>query len=84
MSHTPGPWFYDESSRTHITINALSVSVASVPYCDAEGRADARLIAAAPDLLAMLQEFIACGRDAADNEELIAAARFVIAKATQS
>lgn len=48
---TPGPWFYDDTNRLRIAINSESASIASIPYLDDEARANARLIAAAPDLM---------------------------------
>lgn len=63
--HTPGPWFHydDRSSTERHEIVAMGKTVARVYCtngCEAEDKANARLIAAAPDLLeaceAMLEE----------------------------
>lgn len=64
MSHTPGPWTYDDESVTGSVWsgNAPSgawptgVCVASVLGDSAESEANARLIAAAPELLEALEE----------------------------
>lgn len=60
--HTPGPWsFYDDSNdgRTNrIEIVAIGKTVARIYHSvPAEDLPNARLIAAAPDLLAALNEF---------------------------
>jgi hypothetical protein len=49
-AHTPGPW-----RSTGYQIFSGTVLVASQPACDPEGMANARLIAAAPDLLEALK-----------------------------
>jgi len=88
----PGPWKY------HMTYTAgepqgFAVSAGALNLCqlmtgdnDAEEEADARLIAAAPDLLAALEGLLGCtelnldGMDG-DTRYLIENARAVIAKA---
>lgn len=61
-AHTPGPWYLDWD-MTRINVHAEGVQIAIVRrstkdgtaspiYDDAEARANARLIAAAPELLA--------------------------------
>jgi len=59
-AHTPGPWWFDQASD-EITCEAREgkVEIASVvtgwaPSFEAEQQANARLIAAAPELLAVL------------------------------
>jgi len=64
LSHTPGPWqAADETAGQAIRIrtvgtidSALTLALVLVPFAgtEAEQRANARLIAAAPDLLAAL------------------------------
>ena len=62
--HTPGPWAILETGCAHPTItNGIGVNVCTVSGTDMgymlpaeEERANARLIAAAPELLAMLYE----------------------------
>jgi hypothetical protein len=79
--HTPGPWFYDDTMKGRVNINSQSAAVASIPYIDAEAVANARLIAAAPDLLDALRRLM---REEADGEftiGLIEDARAAIAKA---
>jgi len=53
--HTPGPWYFaprmNMQSGLMIYAQPHGVTVAAVPHNDSTGRADAALIAAAPDLL---------------------------------
>lgn len=56
--HTPGPWFYDDSLKGRLVINSERASVAVIPYLDAEAIANARLIAAAPELLEALKDMV--------------------------
>ena len=81
--HTPGPWHVNElgnvADKTRIVIGVIATTFESY-----SGEANARLIAAAPDLLEALKEMLdghedACtgyGEGAADK------ARAAIAKAT--
>ena len=57
MSHTPGPWTQDEygSVKTPSGETLLVEGVALAGRSTEETRANARLIAAAPDLLAALK-----------------------------
>lgn len=61
--HTPGPWEVDAIDSTTIQIKAEGAVVAEVASASAftrlseEQRANARLIAAAPELLDALQNF---------------------------
>jgi hypothetical protein len=66
VAHTPGPWRYQEGADkyTHIVRAGENRFVCQQPQND-EGRANARLIAAAPDLLAALQEMVDCYESAA-------------------
>lgn len=57
-AHTPGPWFYDDSNKSRLIINSEWAAIASIPYLDAEAVANARLIAAAPNLLAALEHAV--------------------------
>lgn len=62
MTHTSGPWLRGESVGYHEPIMAGGVTVAHVILTDTyedEADANARLIAAAPDLLAALKEMLA-------------------------
>lgn len=85
--HTPGPWRF--TSRPHDG-NYMRIHCSSDPnegdnlrgYC---GEANARLIAAAPDLLEACKAMLACCYDLERNDETIAAVettRAAIAKAT--
>lgn len=90
-THTPGPWTRDgtpEGLRICAPFDQLGprgVTVAEVSRAwkdDAEARADANLIAAAPDLLAALSrlvEWIDCGCD--PSSKSLDSARAAIAKA---
>jgi hypothetical protein len=96
--HTPGPWRYQESSDayTHIVRAGENYFICQLPQ-DTSGKAEAnaRLIAAAPDLLAALQAFFDSGKDVVkaggcaptrwdfrELQDAWQAARDLIAKAT--
>jgi len=53
--HTPGPW--DKSGSVIKSLAGSDRKVADVRVGDEEGQANAKLIAAAPELLATLQAF---------------------------
>jgi hypothetical protein len=92
--HTPGPWLINERVKTARLDNALMVRPADHHNYEygataiiATSEADARLIAAAPELLAALQQMIEVfldtdGSFGADETEAMETARAVIAKAT--
>jgi hypothetical protein len=99
--HTPGPWtiksvFPDRSRgqtfgpRVWISakVNNLNCRLADIPDIESPTSdllADARLIAAAPDLLAALQTLVAASNDASINVwSALTDAREAIAKAVQS
>lgn len=90
--HTPGPWIADEAGRVGFTV--FSPEAGYIIGChDDEGRygaidseANARLIAAAPDLLDALQSLlkgIFDGPDEAHAAMLVAKGRDAINKATR-
>lgn len=96
--HTPGPWKFRDASEAFKT-NPFSVyiqgrgvhsaAIANIPrkqtIPEEEARANALLIAAAPDLLAALQGLlkgIFDGPDEANAAMLVAQARDAITKAT--
>lgn len=57
-AHTPGPWKFGELSREVITLRGRAVAAppeSDGPDDDAAWEVDARLIAAAPDMLAALR-----------------------------
>ena len=78
--HTPGPWGIDRA--IDIWIKAGSLHVASIPRAgDGDwSEANARLVAASPDLLAALE--LAVRENLRGNVYWIDAARAAIAKAT--
>lgn len=84
--HTPGEW---NTREGHIYSLDTGKTHAYVCYYDAdyaEDRANAALIAAAPDLLAALQHAANWGEgfaDAAEKPDWLDAARAAIEKATQ-
>lgn len=79
LQHTPGPWKIDRFSGS---ICAGYATIAT----DIDNKADARLIAAAPSLLAALREMLAYDDDppaaGTYGAEVYARARIAIAKAT--
>ena len=65
--HTPGPWSYRLNRHTGPTITADSsdtdiVHLLSITDSGEQELANARLIAAAPDLLAALERIVKLGR----------------------
>jgi hypothetical protein len=61
MNHTPGPWHVEHGETTEtLIVDSQSVFVAEAAE---DMEADARLIAAAPDLLAALERIEAHGRE---------------------
>ena len=87
--HTPGPWKQNGNTvwedgtkdRGHIAVCRLRVGT-HVP--EFQNEANARLIAAAPDLLAVLEKVLAAyeaAREPGHGTILIAEARAAIAKA---
>ena len=88
--HTPGPWTANkptrDNGRAEIHAGCMLVAQAFNWMLDAEGDeqcwADARLIAAAPDLLAALKELmVAADRVSAEPVTWLGKARAAIAKA---
>ena len=100
MSHTPGPWHWDSdpvkgdpTGRVRYQVVALGKTITKVYYSSYEGgltnaEHDARLIAAAPDLLEALERIMhyahigaaACDVYVTDQPEFVKA-RAAIAKA---
>jgi len=58
MTHTPGPWQIDPAydHRVILLNDRNGNAVGELVYADTRNPADARLIAAAPDLLAALRQ----------------------------
>jgi hypothetical protein len=81
MSHTPGPWFVVAPDNHPFQIvrplTQISETIAQV-Y---ESEADARLIAAAPDLLTALEALIADSAPDREGSPAHIAARAALAKA---
>lgn len=103
--HTPGPWHWDSDpikgdplGRVRFQVTTIGKTIAQTYYSssDKHAEADTRLIAAAPDLLAALEDSISALRAALDQEikndareewlsikrKRLDAARAAIAKAT--
>lgn len=93
QKHTPGPWVVDPDSPTDISpADDLSLGIASISHVDQAGRwffgeqskANAKLIAAAPELLAFAmhvhKSILSNGEYAPISIERVSE---VIAKATQ-
>ena len=84
--HTPGPWYIDCQNESAAIGYRAIVDGDGYTVCSPSpmGQANARLIAAAPDLLAALRlcERALEERDAEAEEHAAKAARAAIAKAT--
>lgn len=57
-NHTPGPWMIRAERYRYIHVYAHGGGIAHLDTVDGEGMANARLIAAAPDLLEVLEELL--------------------------
>lgn len=92
--HTPGPWRLLEPDLTPVEADERAqlridspgdwdgLAYANVaPGCGAEAIANARLIAAAPELLALLEEFVECDDPRPELGELLVRAGATIKKA---
>jgi hypothetical protein len=82
-SHTPGPWHSGKSKVNHYVATRCGDVVcrlegSAISPIDARVAADARLIAAAPDLLEALRSML----EDDDHDEAKRKARAAIAKAT--
>lgn len=76
-THTPGPWRVSQPSGNYI--DTPTGSIAALMY--GATKTDARLIAAAPELLAVLQEAVNKGYMWDHDPELWSKANAAIAKA---
>jgi hypothetical protein len=88
--HTPGPWAIKRTpnritdfGQTHPAVNGWRVSCQRYEMAPEEHEANARLIAAAPELLALLQDIEACLDigDPVDRASHLSQIRAAIAKA---
>jgi hypothetical protein len=84
MTHTPGPWVaepeYEGDDATLVHANGVTIADCGyLPRPLAVAEANARLIAAAPDMLALLKEFYEHGYTTTGDHDRLSA---VIAKAT--
>jgi len=81
--HTPGPWRINDHSRDEgcFYIEADHAGVASVFADEPAAGANARLISAAPDLLAALEHMVALFNSGAWSHANIKDARAALAKA---
>mgnify|MGYP001617764458 CR=1 FL=1 len=86
--HTPGPWTVEpEPDGWSVTTNVYFLATVYFGHegpKDTEASANARLIAAAPDLLAALQNVVRCIEAEGCNHVAIEGAHAVIAKAEAS
>lgn len=85
-NHTPGPWIPHNGPCVFVvttTTKPRTFRICTINTDRAEAEANARLIAAAPDLLAVLKETLvdyrACGME---ERQIISVIRAAIAKAT--
>ena len=68
--HTPGPWNIRAERYRYIHVSAPLGGIAHLDTIDGEGMANARLIAAAPDLLAAAIKVSALSIQTDAHEEL--------------
>lgn len=90
LKHTPGPWFiqYETTARFHIgpSDNYHLISANKGVCSEARAEANAKLIAAAPDLLEALQAMVQDARQPwqfSNPAKVLEKARAAIAKATE-
>lgn len=86
MTHTPGPWTATPSphdKRVYLIDSKANGAVGELIYIDTRKEADARLIAAAPDLLEALHAIRLCEFNSmSSRQEMMRLAKAAIAKAT--
>lgn len=84
-NHTPGPWAASIASKDqpiHIYQRSSGDVLAHIlPYNTVFSEANAHLIAAAPEMLEALEEFLLCGPNVGHNQDFIALVKAAIAKA---
>jgi len=69
-THTPGPWYWDKVSTGHCRHVIVDSEGFTIANPSPMGEADARLIAAAPELLAALQRLLAAESRMGGNNPL--------------
>jgi hypothetical protein len=69
MKHTPAPWTLHDARSTRVDLinDAKGHAVGEIVWVDVRNPADAALIAAAPDMLALLYKALPFIEDAADD-----------------
>jgi hypothetical protein len=87
IKHTPGPWWFSETMPGQFRIGQGDAYIATVHgprleegvkfgvFDAGDDRANARLIAAAPDLLKAAQAMLACCYDLERNDETLEAVK---------
>lgn len=83
--HTPGPWLFHEGLGWCLVKAGNREVLKYMHSPDHENQANARLIAAAPELLEVLEDLLYAycdpGNQGGDHDEKVEAARAAIAKA---
>lgn len=86
MSHTPAPWKIDAAHSTRVLLINDGKGYAIGEIVDTRNPANAKLIAAAPDLLAALEKILPYAarliQGTTDGEPLLIQARKAIEQAT--
>lgn len=84
-THTPGPWTLNDARSTRVDLidTQQGHAVGEIVWVDVRNPADARLIAAAPDMLETLRDIVGMLTDANDmRADALHAARTAIVRAT--
>lgn len=84
-THTPGPWTLNDARSTRVDLidTQQGHAVGEIVWVDVRNSADARLIAAAPDMLETLRDIVGMLTDANDmRADALHAARTAIVRAT--
>lgn len=79
--HTPAPWNCEPSKTSDLSYHVFDDNGDYLTDGDLQHEANARLIAAAPELLACLEDFLECGPNAGHNQQLLINCRAVVEKA---
>ena len=77
MKKTVGTWIVDGNGFSP----TWNISSAKKSVCDVDSIVEAHLIAAAPEMFEVLEEFILCGPNAGQNQDLISLVKRIILKA---